>query len=63
MEEHENGQKSVEAVFDELLARFEALPNKAAIHRAQALVARHVSADAGLADELIAERHAAADIE
>jgi hypothetical protein len=54
---------NADAVFDELLARLEALPNEPAIRRAQALVARHVPADAGLADEVIAERHAAADIE
>jgi antitoxin ParD1/3/4 len=52
-----------DAVFDDLLARLEALPNKAAIRRAQGLVARHVPADAGLSDELIDDRHAAADIE
>jgi bifunctional DNA-binding transcriptional regulator/antitoxin component of YhaV-PrlF toxin-antitoxin module len=38
-------------------------PVDVAIRRAQALVARYVPADAGLADELIAERRAAADIE
>lgn len=35
-------------------------PVDAAIRRAQALVGRYMRADAGLADELVAERHAAA---
>jgi len=34
-------------------------PIDAAIRRAQAMVARYVPPDAGLAEELIAERHAA----
>jgi hypothetical protein len=36
-------------------------PVGAAIARAQAMVARYVPANVSLADELIAERHAAAD--
>jgi hypothetical protein len=40
-----------------------ALPHKAAIRRGLGLVARHLPADARLSDELIDERHAAADIE